>query len=66
MFWRTWIGRALDTSQAINLQISDQTWNLTTEVLDDLGREFLPRSKDMMPMPNFDYGTVVVNTLPID
>jgi hypothetical protein len=56
----------LDPLQAINLQISDQTWELAPEVLDQLGLVIQPRSKDMMPMPNFDYGTVVVTTLNFD
>ncbi len=56
----------LDPLQAINLQISDQTWELAPEVLDQLGLVIQPRPKDMMPMPNFDYGTVVVTTLNFD
>ena len=38
----------LDPLQAINLQISDQTWELAPEVLDQLGLVIQPRSKDMM------------------
>ena len=53
-------------SQDIELQVSDQTWDLVPEVLDGLGAAFQPRSSAMMPMPNFDYGTVVVKTLRID
>jgi hypothetical protein len=56
----------VDPSQAMNIQISDQTWELVPEVLDNLDTPFQPRSEDMMPMPNFDYGTVVVKTLRID
>jgi hypothetical protein len=56
----------LDPSQAIDLQVSDQTWELTPEVLDSLDAPFQPRSQAMMPMPNFDYGTVVVKTLRVD
>jgi hypothetical protein len=52
----------LDSSQEISLQVSDQTWELVPEVLDNLGT---PRSEDMMPMPNFDFGTVVVRILSI-
>ncbi len=55
----------LDPSQAINLQIIDQTWELVPEVLDNLGTAIQPRPADMMPMPNFDYGTVVVKIVPI-
>ena len=44
------------------LQVSDQTWDLVPELLDHLGTAFRPRSEDMMPMPNFDHGTVVVKT----
>jgi hypothetical protein len=55
----------IDPSQAIDLQVSDQTWDLVPEVVDGLGAAFQPRSPDMMPMPNFDYGTVVVRTLEI-
>jgi hypothetical protein len=56
----------LDPSQAINLQVSDQTWELIPEVLGALDAPFQPRSTAMMPMPNFDYGTVVVKTLRMD
>jgi len=55
----------IDSFQAINLQISDQTWELVPEVLDNLGTAIQSRPEDMMPMPNFDYGTVVVRILPI-
>ena len=30
-----------------------------------VGTTFPPRPDDMMPMPNFDYGTVVVRTVEI-
>lgn len=53
----------LDPSQAIRLQISDQTWELVPEVLDRLDLDIQPRRTDMMSMPNFDYGTVVVKTV---
>jgi hypothetical protein len=56
----------VDPSQAIRIQVSDQTWDLVPEVLDRSGTIVQPRSLDMMPMPNFDYGTVVVKTLRID
>ena len=56
----------LDPSKALNFQISDQTWELGSDVLDNLDKTIQPRPDDMMPMPNFDYGIVVVRTLPID
>jgi hypothetical protein len=56
----------LDSSQEISIQVSDQTWELVPEVLNNLGTAIQPRSEDMMPMPNFDYGTVVVKILRID
>jgi hypothetical protein len=56
----------LNPSTPIKLQISDQTWKLTPEVLESLGGQFQPRSVEMIPMPNFDYGTVVVKTIPLD
>ena len=56
----------LDPSADINLQVSDQTWNLTPKVLDSLGTAYKSRPADMMPMPNFDYGTVVVKTLNLE
>ena len=56
----------VDPSQAMTIQISDQTWELVPEVLNNLDTAFQPRLEDMMPMPNFDYGTVVVKTLRID
>ena len=52
----------LDPSAEITLQLSDQTWDLTPEVLDSLSNDYQPRPADMMRMPNFDYGTVVVTT----
>jgi hypothetical protein len=56
----------LDPTQDIRLQISDQTWDLIPEVLKILENEYQSRPADMMPMPNFDYGTVVVKTFPLD
>jgi hypothetical protein len=56
----------IDPSQAVNLQVSDQTWELVPDVLDNLDSAIQPRPEDMMPMPNFDYGTVVVKTLRTD
>jgi hypothetical protein len=55
----------VDQEQDIRVQVSDQTWYLVPEVLDGLSAAPKPRSPDMMPMPNFDYGTVVVRTLEI-
>jgi hypothetical protein len=60
------IALELEPSQAVNLQVSDQTWELVLEVLDNLDIAVQPRPADMMPMPNFDYGTVVVKTLSLD
>jgi hypothetical protein len=51
----------LDPNSVVQFQVSDQTWGLTPEVLSLLG-DYQPRSPEMMPMPNFDYGTVVVRT----
>jgi hypothetical protein len=56
----------LDPSEVISLQVSDQTWDLVPEVLTSLGTTIQPRPRDMMPMPNFDYGTVVVKTLNVE
>ena len=56
----------INPSQAVNLQVSDQTGILVPDVVDGLGKVIRPRAEDMMPMPNFDYGTVVVQTLRID
>ena len=56
----------VDPSQAMNLQVSDQTWKGVPGVLDSVGSSIQPRPEDMMPMPNFDYGTVVVRTLRVD
>jgi hypothetical protein len=53
----------LDPDMEIILQVSDQTWELTPEVLASLDTTYQPRPADMMPMPNFDYGTVVVKTI---
>jgi len=56
----------LDPTQPVSLQISDQTWDLTADVVDSLGAAYQPRSAHMMPMPNFDYGTVVVKIVELD
>jgi len=56
----------IEPSQPINIQISDQTWYMPPDFINSLGIAIQPRPEDMMPMPNFDYGTVVVKTLRID
>jgi hypothetical protein len=53
----------VDATQKIAFQVSDQTWDLVPEVLAGLGATLQPRSEDMMPMTNFDYGSVVARTL---
>jgi hypothetical protein len=50
-----------DPSKSLTLQVSD----ISRELPDVPGTTFQPRSDDMMPMGNFDYGTVVVTTLDI-
>jgi hypothetical protein len=56
----------VDLAQPIDLQVSDQTWELVPGVLDSEGLSIQPRMEDMMSMPNFDYGTVVARTLRVD
>ncbi|MCP4422175.1 MAG: M28 family peptidase [Chloroflexi bacterium] len=56
----------LDPSTPVNLQICDQTWELLPEIVAESKSPILPRTESMMPMPNFDYGTVVVTTLHLD
>jgi len=51
----------VEASQSFTLQVIDISWELPGIV----GTTFQPRPDDMMPMPNFDYGTVVVRTLEI-
>jgi hypothetical protein len=51
----------VEPSQPLTLQVSDNTRDLP----DIPGTAFQPRANDMMPFPNFDYGTVVVRTLDI-
>jgi hypothetical protein len=51
----------VESSQSLTLQVFD----ITMELLVIPGTTFQPRPDDMMPMPNFDYGTVVVRTLEI-
>ena len=50
----------LDSEATARLQVSDRTWELIPEVLRLSGVK--PRTEGTMPMPNFDYGTVVVKT----
>ena len=52
----------VDGSQELNVQIFDKTWELPTIP----GKEFNNRSDDMIPMPNFDYGTIVVDVFKIN
>jgi hypothetical protein len=51
----------VESSQSLTIQASDNSWGLP----DIPGMTFQPRPDDMMSMPNFDYGTVVVRTLEI-
>jgi hypothetical protein len=51
----------VEPSQSLTLQVSDNS----RELPGIPGTTFQPRGADMMPMPNFDYGTVVVRTLGI-
>lgn len=56
----------LDPEVPIQLQVSEQSWLLSEEVLSLLESPYQPRSDNMMPMPNFDYGTVVVKTIDLE
>jgi hypothetical protein len=56
----------LDPATPVKLQICDQTWELLPDILAESETPILPRTGYMMPMPNFDYGTVVVTTLLLD
>jgi hypothetical protein len=51
----------VEPSQPLTLQVSDNSRELPVIP----GTTFRPRPDDMMPFPNFDYGTVVVRTLDI-
>jgi hypothetical protein len=53
----------VDPSEPVELQVTDQSWDLLPEVLDTLEEGYRLCSKDMMRMPNFDYGTLVVRSL---
>ena len=55
------IGLEVEPGQPLALQVSDNS----RELPDIPGTTFQPRPDDMMPMPNFDYGTVVVRTLDV-
>jgi hypothetical protein len=52
----------LEQVQSLALQVSDNS----RELPDIPGAAFQPRGDDIMPMPSFDYGTVVARTLRID
>jgi len=52
----------LVASQTVQIQVTDQTWELP----DIKGFDVQPRTADMMPMPNFEYGTIVVTTMKIE
>jgi hypothetical protein len=52
----------VDPAQPLTLQVSDNSRDLP----DIPGAMFQPRPDDMVPFPNFDYGTVVARTLSID
>ena len=52
----------IDPAQEIEGETGDQTWELTPDLLDELGMTIQPRTADMMPMVTFDHGTVVVRT----
>ena len=52
----------VESSQPLTLQVSDNSRDLP----DIPGTTFQPRSDDMVPFPNFDYGTVVVRTLTVN
>ena len=51
----------VEPSQSLTLQVSDNS----RELPDIPGTTFQPRPDDMMPMPLFYYGTVVVRTLDV-
>lgn len=57
----TEIALEVEPSQPLTLQVSDNSRNLP----DIPGTTFQARGDDMMPFPNFDYGTLVVRTLDI-
>ena len=51
----------VEPSQELAIQITDISWELPAIP----GTTFKPRPDDMMPTPNFNYGTVVVRALTI-
>jgi len=51
----------VESSQSLILQVFD----ISMELPDIPGMTFPPRPENMMPLPNFDYGTVVVRILEI-
>ena len=48
----------LDASQPLNVKLTDQSWDLP----EIPGMKIRQRPGNMIPMPNFDYGTVVTNS----
>ena len=55
----------LDAATPVRFQVSDRTWEVVPAVLEMVGSQE-GRGNDMMPMPNFDYGTVVAVSGEID
>lgn len=55
-----WITLEIDPSRPVEVQLADQTWELTDQVKEILEPAYRKRGEDMVRMPNFDYGTVVV------
>lgn len=53
----------LNPTGSVDLQLSDRTWDLPTELLREKSIEIKPRPADMMRMPNFDYDSIVVTTI---
>jgi hypothetical protein len=52
----------LDPTKKINALLTDQSWDLPVIP----GLKIRPRSEDMIPMPNFDYGTVLVRSFQLN
>jgi hypothetical protein len=48
----------LDASQPLKVKLTDQSWDLP----EIPGMEIRQRPSNMIPMPNFDYGTIVTNS----
>ncbi|MCK4803012.1 MAG: hypothetical protein KAT88_00570 [Spirochaetes bacterium] len=51
----------IEPSSPLQIQLTDQS----RELPDIPGTSFSPRPDDMIPMPNFDYVTVVVTSMDI-